>query len=171
MNQSADNIWKKCSSCKKNIHIGEKYYVCNVSSCQGQRTGYQFCSVACFESHLPGARHRDAWALERKATAETAGGASSASISSTKQTLIVRPQQAGSGSAGSKTPLPREVVIIASRLKEYISAKSDMNTSSNVMDVLSDYVRVLCDRAIDHARAEGRKTVLDRDFDFLKKLN
>ena len=37
------------------------------------------------------------------------------------------------------------------------------------MDVLSDYVRVLCDRAIDSARAEGRKTVLDRDFDFLKK--
>lgn len=37
------------------------------------------------------------------------------------------------------------------------------------MEVLSDYVRVLCDRAIDHARAEGRRTVLDRDFDFLKK--
>lgn len=60
-------------------------------------------------------------------------------------------------------------MIIASRLKEYISARSDYNTSGAVMEVLSDYVRVLCDRAIDQARAEGRRTVLDRDFDFLKK--
>lgn len=44
-----------------------------------------------------------------------------------------------------------------------------MNTSGGVMDVLSDYVRVLCDRAIDNARADGRKTVMDRDFEFLKK--
>jgi histone H3/H4 len=43
-----------------------------------------------------------------------------------------------------------------------------MNTSASVMDVLSDYVRVLCDRAIDNARSEGRKTVLDRDFSFFK---
>jgi histone H3/H4 len=60
-------------------------------------------------------------------------------------------------------------LIIASRLKEYITARSEYNTSGSVMDVLSDHIRVITDRAIDNARAEGRKTVLDRDFDFLKK--
>jgi histone H3/H4 len=30
---------------------------------------------------------------------------------------------------------------------------------------LSESVRELCDRAIEKARAEGRKTVLDRDFE------
>ena len=167
MNQTTDNIWKKCSSCKKNIHVGEKYYICSVSSCQGQRTGYQFCSVACFESHLPGARHRDAWALERKAVAESTQNVATAAP--VKQTLIVRPQQSNQASSAGKHQLPREVLIIASRLKEYITAKSEMNTSGNVMDVLSDQVRVLCDRAIENARADGRKTVMDRDFDFLKK--
>lgn len=44
-----------------------------------------------------------------------------------------------------------------------------MNTSGQVMDVLSDHLRVICDRAIENARAEGRKTVLDRDFAFLKR--
>lgn len=166
MDQTTENFWKKCSSCKKNIHLGEKYYICSVSTCQGQRTGYQFCSVACFEAHLPGARHRDAWALERKAAAE-----SGTSAPAQKQTLIVRPQTTTTASSlsSSRQPLPREVLVIASRLKEYIAAKSEMNTSGNVMDVLSDYMRVLCDRAIDNARSEGRKTVMDRDFDFLKK--
>jgi histone H3/H4 len=37
------------------------------------------------------------------------------------------------------------------------------------MEVLSDHIRIVADRAIDNARADGRKTVLDRDFNFLKK--
>lgn len=75
--------------------------------------------------------------------------------------------------AGPATPsaqsLPREVLIIASRLKDFIHARAEMNTSGQVMEILSDHVRVLCERAIDHARSEGRKTVLERDFEFLKK--
>jgi histone H3/H4 len=30
--------------------------------------------------------------------------------------------------------------------------------------VLSDHLRELCDRAIDHAASQERKTVMDRDF-------
>lgn len=63
----------------------------------------------------------------------------------------------------------REVLVIASRLKDYIQARGEMNTSGAVMDVLSDHLRVIADRAIESARAEGRRTVLDRDFNFLKK--
>jgi histone H3/H4 len=60
--------------------------------------------------------------------------------------------------------------VIASRLKEYIDARSGMNTSAGVMDVVSDFIRVITERAIDNARADGRKTVLDRDFQFLKSF-
>lgn len=57
-----------------------------------------------------------------------------------------------------------EVLIVASKLKNYIKAKSGMNTSAAVMDVLSEKIRGLCDQAIERAKSEGRKTVMDRDF-------
>jgi histone H3/H4 len=156
-------FWRKCSSCKKNIDLDTKYYICSVSTCNGLRTGYVFCSVACFERHLPGARHKQAGAIEKVSPRAPAR--------ILIQTSTPGALKAHSFSPPTKTPIPREVLIIASRLKDYIAARSEYNTSSSVMDVLSDYVRVLCDRAIDNARAEGRKTVLDRDFDFLKKMS
>ena len=57
-----------------------------------------------------------------------------------------------------------EVLVVASKLKNYIRAKSGMNTSASVLGVLSEKVRLLCDQAIESARADGRKTVKDRDF-------
>ena len=39
-----------------------------------------------------------------------------------------------------------------------------MYTSDGVAQVLSDYLRRLCDAAIENAAASGRKTVLDRDL-------
>lgn len=63
------------------------------------------------------------------------------------------------GSSNSK-----EILIVASKLKNYIRTKSGMNTSSSVAEILSDQVRNLCDRAIENARQDGRKTVMDRDF-------
>jgi histone H3/H4 len=39
-----------------------------------------------------------------------------------------------------------------------------MNTSGGAASTLSDAVRRLCDQAIERARADGRKTVMDRDF-------
>ena len=57
-----------------------------------------------------------------------------------------------------------EVLVVASKLKSYIRTKSGMNTSGAVMDALSQKVRELCDRAIETAKSEGRKTVMDRDF-------
>ncbi len=57
-----------------------------------------------------------------------------------------------------------EVLVVASKLKNYIREKSGMNTSAAVLDALSAKVRALCDQAIDNAKREGRKTVMDRDF-------
>ncbi|HWP04892.1 MAG TPA: hypothetical protein VNN72_04085 [Polyangiaceae bacterium] len=56
-----------------------------------------------------------------------------------------------------------ETLIVVSKLKAYIKGKSGMNTSDGIVPVLSDLVRDICDRAIESARADGRKTVLDRD--------
>ncbi len=153
-----ENYWKKCSSCKKPIPFNAKYYICSVSTCTGQRTGYSFCSVDCWEVHVPGARHKNAGALERKAPT-TADGESrrivvAAAPSPTTQT----------SNAPKPGSIPRDILIVASKLKDYIRARSEMNTSAGVMDVLSEIVRSRCDEAIDQARREGRKTVLDRDF-------
>jgi histone H3/H4 len=58
----------------------------------------------------------------------------------------------------------KEVLIVVSKLKNYIRAKSGMNTSANVADALSALIRVECDKAIERAKNDGRKTVMDRDF-------
>ena len=146
--------WKKCSSCKKDIGFKQKYYVCSVSSCNGQRTGYVFCKMECWENHLPGARHRDAAAVSMESPAAPSAA-----------TGVRRIVTTGSAPATyAKPQIPKEILIVASKLKDYIRARSDMNTSADVMDILSDFVRSKCDEAIDHARQEGRKTVLDRDF-------
>lgn len=60
---------------------------------------------------------------------------------------------------------PKEILVVVSKLKAYIKARSDMNTSDTCMEVLSDRVRALCDEAIEMARKAGRKTVMDRDFE------
>ncbi len=57
-----------------------------------------------------------------------------------------------------------EVLVVVSKLKKYIKEKSGMNTSGNVAEALSDRIRALCDQAVENARSEGRKTVMDRDF-------
>lgn len=57
-----------------------------------------------------------------------------------------------------------EILVVASKLKNYIRDKSGMNTSAGVMPVISDKLRQMCDQAIENARNDGRKTVKDRDF-------
>jgi histone H3/H4 len=57
-----------------------------------------------------------------------------------------------------------EVLVVASKIKAYIRAQSGMNSSATVMDALSKKIRKMCDQAIEHAKQDGRKTVMDRDF-------
>ena len=64
----------------------------------------------------------------------------------------------------AQSGVPKDILIVVSKLKAYVRARSGMNTSDAAMDVLSDHVRELCDTAIRHAASEGRKTVLPRDF-------
>ena len=61
------NEWRKCSSCKKPIPFKALYWVCNVSTCNRKRTGLAFCSVSCWDAHVPMMNHRESWAEERRA--------------------------------------------------------------------------------------------------------
>ena len=174
MNEAASDsatTWRKCSPCKKPIGFAGRYFVCSVSTCNGQRTGYVFCSVACWETHVPGARHRDSAAVEKTAPTRAEAAGHSPEPRPPQRILTAVPTRAAGGAPPSASAGPREVLIIASRLKDFIDARSGgYSTSQSVMDVLSDHVRTVCDRAIDQARADGRKTVMDRDFEFLKKI-
>ncbi len=57
-----------------------------------------------------------------------------------------------------------DILIIASRLKAYIRDKSEMNTSADTLEALSQMVRRAADQAIEKAKQAGRKTVMARDF-------
>jgi hypothetical protein len=59
--------WRRCSACKKPIGFASTYWTCSVSTCNRKRTGLVFCTVSCWEVHLPVARHRNAWAVEQTA--------------------------------------------------------------------------------------------------------
>jgi len=169
--------WKKCSACKKPIAFGAAYYVCNVSTCNRKRTALQFCDVSCWEVHLPVARHRESWAEERRAPSQgeaarqAAAEASGQSAPRKPRRIIAEKQSsptassaAGEAGRDSQSAPAQEVLIVASRLKEYIRASSGYKTSERVLGPLSDIVREVAEEAIQNARADGRMTVLDRDI-------
>ncbi len=58
----------------------------------------------------------------------------------------------------------QETLVVASKVKAYIRAKSGMNTSASTIDALSEKVRHICDNAILHAQNAKRKTVMDKDI-------
>ena len=170
-------IWKPCSSCKKPIGLNVVYWVCNVSTCNRLRTGLVFCSVDCWDAHVPLYNHRESWAIEKRSPkvrdAETVSEPQgSPSVSKPKKTISDREKFVlGLDESTEEKELimadgntEKEVLVVASKLKNYIRAKSEMNTSAAVTDVLSDKIRELCDQAIENAKRDGRKTVMDRDF-------
>lgn len=154
--------WRRCSACKQPIAFAALYWACSVSTCNRERTALHFCTVSCWEVHLPGANHREAWAVEKRAPASAESppqksqpAATSASQPTPNRRIPVTPPRAPAA--------PEEVLIVASRLKDYIRARSGYNTSDRVLAPLSVLVRRVCDAAIENARREGRMTVLDRD--------
>jgi histone H3/H4 len=165
-----DQAWKRCSACKTPIDFGATFYRCSVSTCNRKRTGLFFCSVECFDSHVPGLRHRDAWAEQSDAPsreqwqreqAEERAEAEREAIAAEPAPEAPRRRIVG---AESETELPHDSLVVVSKLKTYVRARSGMNTSDGVVSVLSDHLRRLCDEAIRVAARDGRKTVLDRDF-------
>jgi histone H3/H4 len=148
------DTWKSCATCKGPIAYGSTYFLCGVSSCQRGNFTPHFCDLACWDSHVPVMNHRSAWADEKTAPA---AGAAPAEASRGKRRLV-RP-------AGSSPKVDeKEILIVASRLKDYIRDKAGMNCSSDVLEALSDVVRDHADEAIRQARMDSRKTVKGRDI-------
>jgi histone H3/H4 len=58
----------------------------------------------------------------------------------------------------------KEILVVASKLKKHIRSTAGMSTAANVAPALSDIIRTLCAQAIENAKADKRKTVMDRDF-------
>jgi hypothetical protein len=170
--------WKPCNICKTPIAYKQKYYLCSVSTCNRKRTGLVFCSMGCFDAHLPMMRHRDAWAEPNDAPTREQAEREEAEAEA-ERAQNERKTQEASRPAGPSGDAPRrvatlggepvadeedEVLVVVSKLKKFVRLRSGMNTSDSVVGVLSDHLRALSIQALRHAAADGRKTVLDRDF-------
>jgi len=185
--------WRRCSGCKRPIAFGADYWVCNVSTCNRKSNAFVFCSVECWDGHLGVVRHRESWAVEARAPSreqwaeqqrseadksspsskatpsapsgdrEAAPGASAGGAEAARERKRIVPTTTRS-TGSAKDELPRDILIVASKLKAYIRARSGYNTSDRVLEPLSRLVREICDDAIERAGRDERKTVLDRDF-------
>ncbi|MEM7261515.1 MAG: hypothetical protein AAF488_05945 [Planctomycetota bacterium] len=60
--------------------------------------------------------------------------------------------------------MSEETLVVVSKLKKYIKEQGGMNTAGSVGAALSDKIRNMCIEAIEAAKQDGRKTVMDRDF-------
>lgn len=166
-----ENVWRRCSACKNPIELGAAYYVCSVSTCNQKRTALAFCDVSCWEVHLPVARHRKAWALDKTAP-RTRDAEPAIAPARPREPRRILPKtspskspaansDSGLGAAGAD--VPKEILIVASRLKDYVRKRSGFNTSERVLGPLSEILRNVVDEAIRNAAQDERKTVLDRD--------
>jgi len=57
-----------------------------------------------------------------------------------------------------------ETLVVVSKIKKHIKEKSGMSTSASVSDALTRIVMSECEKAIENAQKQKRKTVMDRDF-------
>jgi histone H3/H4 len=167
---SQPDTWRVCSICRSAIPFDHTYFSCSVSTCNRKRTALYFCSVGCFEAHIPMMRHRDAWAQQQRSPSREAYQREQLAAAEVGRPAAAETTECASSAAMparrvvSDEALPRDVLVVVSKLKGYIRARSGMNTSDNVVGVLSDHLRHLCGCAIRKAAEDDRKTVMDRDF-------
>ena len=57
-----------------------------------------------------------------------------------------------------------ETLVVVSKVKAFIKKNSELSTSASVMNALTKMVETACLKAIENAKNDGRKTVMDRDF-------
>jgi histone H3/H4 len=169
---STPDSFKVCSICRAPIAYGAEYYACSVSTCRSKRTGLFFCSLPCFEAHLPEMRHRDAWAEQERAPtraqaeAELAKEASANAAATGPAATPERRRIVGQvASATVPEPVEKDVLVVVSKLKKFVKDRSGMSTSDGAIAVLSDHLRWLSVEALRKAAEDGRKTVMDRDYE------
>lgn len=57
-----------------------------------------------------------------------------------------------------------DTLVVTSKVKKFIKEKGQCNTSSETIDILSKAVERLCEKGIERAKQDGRKTVMARDI-------
>jgi hypothetical protein len=167
-----ETFWRRCSNCKTSLGFDSAYYNCSVSTCNRKDKSLVFCSMECFGAHLPVMRHREAWAEENRSPSRSTweqdqAGALETAVPAAAELRNASPAAEETEAAGvslSSQDIPQDVLVVASKLKAYIRARSGMKTSDSVMQALSRQIRRLADDAILRAGEAGRKTVMDRDF-------
>lgn len=122
-----------------------------MSGCRARATNYVFCSVPCWDAHIPTERHRPdtAAAIEKRAPRNAE---ESEKLEGGKR-IIVQDDKLGED----------ELLVVVSKVRKYVAEKSGLNTSASAYEALTNRIKRLCDRAIEEARRQGRKTVMDRD--------
>src|SRR5512140_3677806 len=132
--------FKHCSTCKAPIAFGAEYFVCSVSTCNRPKIGLFFCSLPCWEAHVPEARHRDAWAETAKAPlrAEHAASMNTATAPSVPARPTIVQVEAARAASAPRTEQEDGILVVVSKLKRYLRDRSEMNTSDTVVAPLSD---------------------------------
>lgn len=57
-----------------------------------------------------------------------------------------------------------EALVVTSKVKKLIKEEAGLSTSSQAIEQLTVRVQTICLKAIENAKADKRKTVMDRDF-------
>jgi len=57
-----------------------------------------------------------------------------------------------------------DVFVVTSKVKKLIKSSGGCNTSSETIEVLSKAVERLCEKGVESAKSDGRKTVMARDI-------
>jgi histone H3/H4 len=61
-------------------------------------------------------------------------------------------------------PQLEESLVVTSKVKKLIKDESGLSTSQSAIEQLTVRVRTICLKAIENAKTDKRKTVMDRDF-------
>lgn len=158
------HFWKKCSACKKEIPFHATYKVCSVSTCNSKKLPLIFCSVECWDSHLGFANHKSSWAIEKRAPSQTEVENQESLKKTEPKKVIFTEKPKPVENKMSHTKIETDTLVVVSKVKKLIKDLSEMNTSQCAIDAFTQKVINEALRAIENAKAAGRKTVMGRDF-------
>lgn len=164
------SFWRKCTVCKSEINFSTKYYMCSISGCSKKRAPVQFCTVSCWSTHNEIYNHKSAWAEEEMSLTKLKWEEQNSMKdlnSNPRRRIVTTTNKADSSQISSdlsQNVNQEDILVVASKLKNYIKERSGLNTSADVLPALSDIMREKADSAIHKARRDGRKTVMARDF-------
>jgi len=107
-------------------------------------------------------RHKDSWAEDRIAPLQAEGPEASTPVE--RKVFRSSPNATPSVQASVHKNLPKDTLVVVSKLKHFIKELCGYNTSADVSDHLSEHIRKLCIDASKRAQEDGRKTIMARDF-------